>query len=166
MPTLTPTITRRLRVQGFTADETWLAEVSPWLRFSPALCAAFAAIGTVTASPTIFFALAATAFLGAAMPFHPFDLLYNYGIWFLIGKRPLPSNGVPRRFACGVATVWLVATALLFLNGPAAAGYVLGALFVAVAGLVSATDICIPSLVYQLLRRLTRGALPAQQRRL
>jgi Domain of unknown function (DUF4395) len=162
MPPLSPATTQRLRLQGFTADEAWLAEVALWLRPSPALCAAFAAIATVAASPSILFGLAVIAFLGAVMPFHPFDLIYNYGIRLLSGKRPLPPNGAPRRFGCAVATVWLVATALLFLDGRAAAGYTLGALFIAVAGLLSATDICIPSYVYGLLRRLTGGASPVQ----
>jgi hypothetical protein len=160
MTRLSTTTARRLHVQGFTADEAWLADVSPWLRLSPGLCAIFAALATATASPVIFYVLAGTALFGAILPFHPFDLIYNYGVRFLIGKRSLPTNGVPRRFACGVAAVWLIATALCFVNGLAAAGYALGALFVAVAGLVSTTDICIPSLVYHLLRRLTGEASP------
>lgn len=162
MTTLSPTTKGRLRVQGFTADEAWLAEVAPWLRFSPALCATFAAVGTVTASPAILLALAATALLGAILPFHPFDLLYNYGIRFAVRKRPLPPNGAPRRFACGIAALWLIATALLFANGEATAGYVLGALFVAVAGLVSTTDICIPSMIFAAVRRLGRAASTAR----
>ena|SRR6185503_21353735 len=120
MTALSPTTMRRLHVQGF-ADDALLAEVSPWLRLSPALCAIFAGLGTATASPTILFALVGTALLGAVMPFHPFDLIYNYGIRFLVGKRALPSNGAPRRFACGVAAVWLVATALFFVGGQAIA---------------------------------------------
>jgi hypothetical protein len=157
MTTLSPTTARRLRTQGFT-DETWTAEVAPWLRLAPALCATFAAAGTAMASPVVLYALAATAFLGTVLPFHPFDLLYNFGIRFLIGKRPLPPNGAPRRFACGIATLWLVATAFLFASGQLTAGYVLGALFVAVAGLVSTTDICIPSMMYAMLR--LPGAAP------
>jgi len=153
MTTLSPTTTRRLHTQGFTDDDALLAEVSPWLRLSPTLCATFAGIGTATASPSILFALAGTALLGAVLPFHPFDLFYNYGIRFLVGKRSLPPNGAPRRFACGIAAVWLVATALCFLGGQTTAGYTLGALFVLVAGLVSTTDICIPSLMYHLFRR-------------
>lgn len=159
MTSLSTTTANRLHIQGFTADEAWLAEVAPWLRLSPALCATFAAIGTATASPTILFALAATAFLGAVLPFHPFDLIYNYGLRFLVRKRPLPPNGAPRRFACGVATVWLIATALLFLAGATTAAYTLGALFVVIAGLVSTTDICIPSLMFHAIRRLA-GASP------
>jgi uncharacterized protein DUF4395 len=160
MTTLSPITMRRLHVQGFTVDDAWLAEVSPWLRLSPALCGAFAALGTATASPSILFALAAIALLGAVLPFHPFDLIYNFGIRFLVGKRALPSNGAPRRFGCAIAAVWLTATALVFLNGQATAGYTLGALFVLVAGLMSTTDICIPSLTYHLLRRLIGGASP------
>ncbi|MBI3676957.1 MAG: DUF4395 family protein [Proteobacteria bacterium] len=158
MMTLSPITARRLQVQGFTSvDDAWLAEIAPWLRWSPALCASFAAIGTATASPGILLALAGTALLGAVLPFHPFDLIYNYGIRFAVHKRPLPPNGVPRRFACGMAAVWLTTTALLFQNGAANAGYALGILFVLVAALVSTTDICIPSLMFQFMRWLSGG---------
>ena len=34
-------------------------------------------IGVALKSPTILWALAATALFGALLPFHPFDLLYN-----------------------------------------------------------------------------------------
>jgi len=154
MTSLSPATTWRLRVQGFAADDAWLAEVAPWLRLAPALCATVTAIGTVTASPLILAALAATAILGAILPFHPFDVLYNYGIRFLVGKRALPPNGAPRRFACGMASLWLIATALLFANGEAPAGYLLGTLFVAVALLVATTDICIPSIMFNFVGRL------------
>ena len=158
MTTLSLTTVQRLQTQGFSAvDEMWLAEIAPWLRWSPALCATFAALGTVTASPSILFALAGTAFLGAVLPFHPFDLIYNYGIRFFVRKQRLPPNGAPRRFACGIAAGWLIATAFLFSAGKMEAGYALGTLFVAVAGLVSTTDICIPSLLFNLIGRLFRA---------
>jgi hypothetical protein len=163
MTTSSPTTARRLRTQGFTADGAWLAEVSLWLRLSPALCATFAGLGTATASASVLFALAGTASLGAVLPFHPFDLIYNYGIRFLVGKRSLPPNGAPRRFACGIAAVWLVATALCFLSGEPTGGYALGALFVLVAVLVSTTDICIPSLIYHLLRRMIGRLSPTMR---
>jgi len=115
----------------------------------------FAAIGTATASPPILLALAGTALLGALLPFHPFDLIYNYGIRFIVRKRPLPPNRAPRRFSCGIAAVWLASTAAIFWSGEMALAYVLGILFVAVAVLVSTTDICIPSLMYQFLCRLS-----------
>jgi len=159
MTKMTPVTAQRLRVQGFNVDEAWLAEAAPWLRMTPALCATFAAVGTLLSSPAIVFVLATTAFLGTVLPFHPFDLIYNFGLRFVVGKRPLPPNRAPRRFACGVATVWLVATGLLFLNGITAAAYALGGMFVLVAGLVSTTDICIPSMIYQAVRGFS-GASP------
>jgi hypothetical protein len=140
---------RRLHTQGFTAvDEDRLAEVKSWLRLAPALCAISAATGVALHSPPILFALAVTALLGAILSFHPFDLIYNYGLRFLVRKRSLPPNGAPRRFACGVAAVWLIVTALIISGGEMTAGYILGVMFVAVAGLVSTTDICIPSIIF------------------
>jgi Domain of unknown function (DUF4395) len=160
MTEVAPVTLRRLHTQGFGAvDPAWLAEVSPWLRLSPALCAGFATLGTVLASPAVLALLALTALLGAMLPLHPFDLIYNYRVRFVLGKRPLPPNGAPRRFACGIASVWLAATAVLFAAGNLPAGYALGALFVAVAALVATTDICIPSHVYHVLCR-HGGAAP------
>jgi hypothetical protein len=49
--------------------------------------------------------------------------------------------------------VWLGATALSFPAEYAAMGYGLGALFVAVAALLTATHICIPSMMYSLIRK-------------
>lgn len=151
---LSPRVRRRLQVQGFACpNEQAFLEVVPWTRFSPALCSAIGAIGTFLASPLILGALVPVAALGAVFRVHPFDLIYNHGIRRVTGTEPLPKNGVPRRFACGVATVWLAITALAFGTGAMLAGYVLGVLFVVVSGLVATTHICIPSLVY---RRLFR----------
>jgi hypothetical protein len=91
---LTVTRQRRLEMQGFICSHDGdFARVAPWLRWSPALCMIVAAIGTALASPPILLALAATAALGAILPFHPFDLIYNYGIRYATGTRPLPGNG-------------------------------------------------------------------------
>ncbi len=150
----------RLAVQGYrdlTADT--LVAVAPWVRFSPALCATVMAVGTVLASPVVLWSLAAIAALGAVFPRHPFDLLYNYGLRHWAGTPALPRNGAPRRFACGVATVWLTATGLAFSAGMLAVGYTLGVLITATATLVSTTDICIPSMVYRaLFQPLERSA--------
>ncbi|MES2483211.1 MAG: DUF4395 family protein, partial [Pseudomonadota bacterium] len=87
----------------------------------------------------------------ALLPFHPFDLLYNYGARHITGTRPLPYQGPQRRFACGVATVWLVATGWAFQAGAAIVGFALGIPLILVAGLVSFTHYCIPSLIYNTL---------------
>lgn len=142
----------RLEAQGFcNLDDTILEELAPWMRWSPALCTVVMAAGTALNSPLILWSLAATAFLGMLLPFHPFDLLYNYGMRFVTGTRPLPYHGAQRRFACGIATVWLVGTGWAFHAGFALVGYALGIPLILVAGLVSVTHFCIPSLIYNTL---------------
>ena len=58
-------------------------------------------LGTVLASPVILWSI------GATLPFHPFNLLYNYGARFLTGTGKIPLSGPPRKFTCGDAAVWV-----------------------------------------------------------
>lgn len=149
---VSPVMRSRLEAQGFFGlDDAGLAEVGPWLRWSPSLCTLCMVAGVLLTSPLILWALAATALLGALLPFHPFDLLYNYGVRYLTGTRLLPYQGLQRRFACGVAAVWLLPTGWAFYTGVFTLGYALGAPLILVAALVSITHFCIPSLVYNIL---------------
>jgi hypothetical protein len=142
----------RLDAQGYVnVDRPTLREVEPWLRWSPALCATVMFIGTLLASPWVLWGLAPFAALGAIFPRHPFDYIYNLGVRRLTGTSPLPPHGAPRRFACGIAGIWLLATGAAFAADLTALGYVLGGTLSAVAALVGATHFCIPSLVYALL---------------
>lgn len=147
---LSPVIRARLERQGFVGlDDAALSEVEPWLRFSPGVCATLMGLGTALALAPLLWALVPIAALGAVFSVHPFDLVYNYGLRRLTGTRPLPPNGPPRRFACGMASVWLATTAAAFTAGVAPLGYALGGVLTAVALLVSTTHFCIPSLMYQ-----------------
>jgi len=128
-----------------------------WLRFAPALCGILAAVGTAIAAPWLLWGLAVIAALGALLPFHPFDLLYNEGVRRITGGPRLPANGAPRRFACGFGSAWLIVTGAMFAGGYDVAGYVLGLALVAVAGLVAATHICIPSIIF----RTACGQMPS-----
>jgi hypothetical protein len=141
---------RRLEIQGFTdVDETILNQTSSWLKFAFALCTILAAIGTVLASPVILFCLAPIAALGAIFTVHPFDLIYNYGIRHITKTSPLPKRGAPNRFACGLAAIWLIVTALMFLDGNFTIGYILGGSLTIVGLLVGTIDFCIPSIIYR-----------------
>jgi hypothetical protein len=156
---------RRLEAQGFRdLDDAALAEIGPWLRWSPALCAAFMAGATILAAPLALWALAATALLGAVFPAHPFDVLYNGAVRHLTGTRPLPHHGPQRRFACGMAAAWLTGTGLAFHLGATTLGYALGGALTAVAALVAVTNFCVPSLVYKTLfgRRPAAGTSAAR----
>lgn len=147
-------IRRRLEAQGFcNLDDATLDEIGPWLRWSPSICLFFMVLGVLLKSPLVLWALAAVAFLGALLPFHPFDLLYNHGMRYFTGTRPFPHHGAQRRFACGVATIWLIATGWAFSVGALTLAYILGGLLIFVAALVSVTNFCIPSFIYNMLFR-------------
>lgn len=150
MPTTLSIQTRkRLNIQGLAdVDDAALAPVAPWLRMAFGGCAVLAAAGTVLASPTILWLLTAIAALAALFPVHPFDLVYNHGIRHLTKTGALPKRRAQTRFACGVGAIWLVATALAFQSGSLILGYVLGGALTSIALLVSTTDICIPSMIY------------------
>lgn len=150
---LTPRIRDRLETQGYAcSSEREFNRLMPWVRFSPLLCSTIGAIGTFLAAPKLLLWLALSAALGATFQNHPFDQLYNHGIRRLTGTRPLPPTPPPRRFACAIAMVWLVATASSFRRGRKRLGYVLGTLFVVISGL-NALYICVPSMIYRVIFR-------------
>jgi hypothetical protein len=150
--TLSATTRRRLNTQGLSdIDDETLAEVAPWLRMAFGMCALLAGVGTALASPMILWVLTPIAALAALFPVHPFDLIYNYGIRYLRNTGPLPKRRAQSRFACGVGAVWLVATAWAFQSGALIVGYILGGALTGIAVLVSTTDICIPSMIYNML---------------
>jgi hypothetical protein len=158
MERLSATRRRLLDIQGFDdVDDSTLVRTQAWLRFAPALCGIIAATGTAIASPLTLWSLAVIAAAGAILPFHPFDLIYNLGVRRITGGPRLPENGAPRRFACGLGSVWLVATGGLFAAGYDMPAYVLGAALVAVAMLVATTHICIPSMIF----RTACGQMPS-----
>ncbi|HEX6533979.1 MAG TPA: DUF4395 domain-containing protein [Gemmatimonadaceae bacterium] len=148
------TIRKRIEAQGFRdLDDPTLAELGPWIRWSPALCAAVMVVGVTLRSPLVLWALAGVAGIGAILPFHPFDLIYNHVVRRFTGTRPLPHNGPQRHFACALAATWLVATGWAFVTGADVLGLVLGVALTSMAVLTSVTHICVPSLIYNALLR-------------
>jgi len=152
MTTPSATMRCRLEAQGYVglSDEV-MAEVGPWARLATGLCMTWVVVGTVLGSATMIWALMPIAALGAILPWHPFDLIYNHGIRHLLGKRPLPRHRAPRRFACSIATVWLAAAGYAFYSGATALGYILGGSLAVAAAFPTFTDFCIPSYFYGLM---------------
>src|SRR5258708_9930213 len=107
-------------------------------------------LGVAMQSPVVLWLLAAAAFFGAFLPFHPFDLLYNYGVRHFTGTRPFPHNIPQRKFACGLASPSLIATGWAFYVGASPLGFALGAPLILVAALVSTTPTCATSTLYSL----------------
>ncbi len=151
MATPASTVRERIEAQGFCdLDDKTYAQLNYPLRLAPAICMAWAALGTALASPAILWALVPFAALGALLPGHPFDVIYNYGLRHLTGTPPLPRYGVRRRFACALATVMLIATAWGFQAGMPVLGHVLGWSLVAAAFVNVATGFCVPSFVVRI----------------
>jgi hypothetical protein len=139
----------RIEAQGFVGlDDRTLAQIDYWLRLSPAICMLWVAIGTVLNSPTILWILVPFAALGALLPGHPFDVLYNYGFRFLLHGPRLPRYPLPRRLACLMAAAMITGEAWSFQSGHPLAGHILGWSLVAAAFANVSTGFCVPSFIY------------------
>src|SRR5438552_2812567 len=91
-------VRRRVAVQGFTGlTSADLQTIGPWLRFTPAVNFVVNTIGTVFRSPAVLLSLAALMGVGALLPVHPWDLLYNELVRPLTKTQPLPRSGWRRR---------------------------------------------------------------------
>ena len=115
------------------------------LRFPTALCLALVVTGLLVQSAVLILALVPIGAVAGWSRRHPFDLIWNHGIRHLAGAPELPPNPTPRRHAFKLATVWLLAVGLLFAFGEATAALALGAVLVAVCGLLTTTNFCVPS---------------------
>jgi hypothetical protein len=144
-----PTARSRLEAQGFCGlDDATLEKLAPWMRWTYTLGTLVTVIGVALMSPAVLWTLAGITSVGILLSFHPFDLLYNYGMRHLTGTGRIPNSGPQRHFTFVVATVWLVATGWAFHAGATVVGIVLGAVLIFVGGLASITNFCIPSFIY------------------
>ena len=138
----------RIEAQGFCGlDAGLLAEINYPLRLAPAICMLWTAVGIAFASPAVLGALVPFAILGAVLPGHPFDVVYNFGLRHLFGKPPLPRYGVRRRMACIAASTALSVSASGFLFSIPTLGYIVGGMVVAGTLLNVSTGICPPAAV-------------------
>lgn len=134
-----------LEVQGYRLSAEQSRDLRLGLRFPTALCLALVITGLLLESSIVVLALVPIGAVAGWTPRHPFDLLWNHGLRHMIGAPPLPPNPTPRRHAFKLATVWLLAVGVLFAAGQTTAALVLGGILVAVCGLVTTTNFCVPS---------------------
>jgi uncharacterized protein DUF4395 len=149
-----------LEVQGYCLRQEESRALRWGLRFPTALCLALAVTGLALQSAVLILALVPIGVVAGWTPRHPFDLIWNHGLRQLSGAPELPANPTPRRHAFKLATAWLLAVGLLFAIGQTTAGLILGAVLVAVCGLVTTTNFCVPSTLLGLWWR-SRGIGPA-----
>ncbi|HEX6202618.1 MAG TPA: DUF4395 family protein [Thermoanaerobaculia bacterium] len=138
-----------LEMQGFggLSDEE-VRRLDPWVRLAPAVCLVWTLVGTVLASPLVLWLLVPFALLGVVLPVHPFDAPYHFAVRRLTGGPAIPRYRAPRRFACGVAGLWVTATAVAFTLGATTVGSVLGYALVVVAAVPVTTGFCAASAIW------------------
>jgi Domain of unknown function (DUF4395) len=138
----------RIQAQGFCglSDATY-AQINYPLRLAPGIMMVWVAMGTVLASAQILWALVPFTALGAILTGHPFDVLYNYGLRYLMGTQKLPRYGSRRRFAFAVATIMVSVAAGGFQGGVPLLGYIVGGAIVASTCLNVITGICGPAVL-------------------
>jgi hypothetical protein len=152
---------RNLSMQGYgSLGEDERRSLALALRLSPALCLLGMTLGVVLRSPILLIVMAVTAFAGGFVTAkHPFDLLWDHGLRHLSGAPPLQRTPPPRRFACQLATPWLLAIAAAFLADADTVAVVLAVPLLAVATTVTVTNWCLPSLIHGLIHG-SRDARP------
>lgn len=139
-------------MQGYIKQtDAELSELAFGNRFAYRLCTTIVIIGVVSSSIPVLSAMLIVAFFGIILPYHPFDYIYNHLLAERMSKPKLPRRSKQLKFACTIATIWIASTIFLFYTGYALAAFVVGSLLIGVALLVSTTDYCIPSLIYNTL---------------
>jgi len=135
-------------VLGFTDAE--LRAHRPGLRFAYQMCFLITLIGTVMQNIPVLAVATTAAFLAIFPPKHPFDYVYDATIGRMLDRPQLPPRTAQGRFACSLATPWLIAIIVLFAVGmPTAATITSGVLLLSAAA-VGFFDVCVPSMVYNL----------------
>jgi hypothetical protein len=152
-----------LDTQGYCLTAAESRALRLGLRFPTALCLALVIAGLALQSAVLILALAPIGAVAGWTGHHPFDLIWNHGLRHLSGAPELPPNPLPRRHAFKLATVWLLAVGLLFAFGLTTAGLALGAVMVAVCGLLTATNFCVPSTLLGIWWRRHGAAAPTAQ---
>jgi hypothetical protein len=148
MSRISTTVRERIQAQGFCGlTDASYAQINYPLRLSPAIMMLWVAVGTVLASAQVLWSLVPFTALGAILTGHPFDVLYNQGLRYLMGTQELPRYGLRRRFAFAVATTMTALAAWAFRAGVPLLGYIVGGAIVASTCLQVTTGICGPAVL-------------------
>ena len=138
--------------QGFgRLDEEAKSRFALPLRFSPGIATILIVIGLVLQSPIWLGALALVSLSGALFPRGMLlDLVYNLAVRHLFHAPALPSTPTPRRFSYIISTVFLSGSALSFYFRLSVVGFILGAMVVIGATILTTSLWCLGSWCYRL----------------
>ena len=146
---LSPVRESRLREQGyFNQPVSELSQMAFGIRFAYRLCNFFLIIGVATQNLWVLGAMTTVAFSSIVLPYHPFDYIYNHLLSKPMNRPHIPPRSIQLKFACGLATSFILITMYLFAAGHTLAAYIVGGHLIIVATLVGTIDYCIPSVIF------------------
>jgi hypothetical protein len=134
-----------LSTQGYRISDAESRRLAVGLRFSTGLCLALVTTALALESAAMVFMLVVVGAIAGVSARHPFDHVWNHAIRHLLGGPPVPPNPIRRRHAFKVATASLLFVGALLAAGATTAALVLGGALVAACGVVTATNLCLPS---------------------
>lgn len=156
-----PWMRENLATQGYCLISDQARELRMGLRFPTTLCLALVVTALALQSALMVALLVPVGLIAGWTSRHLFDYIWNHGVHRLLNAPELPPNPTRRRHAFKLATVWLAAVAGLFAADANTAGLALGGVLVAVCGLVTVTNFCLPSTMLAWLETRRRQEAPA-----
>jgi hypothetical protein len=136
-----PILRRRLETQGYVMDDALLPRLDPWLRLVPFVTT----FSSLMVSAPILMATAVVSFVGAILPRHPLDLVYNTLIRHIENSPELPPTSARRRAAFLAWAALLAGAAWCLHAGHVRAGLALGWGTSAMLGWLAAQQQCLVS---------------------
>jgi len=123
------------------------------LRFKPLATLLLVALGAALHLPWLLIAVGALGLVGTAFPALSWlDQLWNHVVRHPFRAPALSADPSPRRFACGMADAFVLASGLAFALGWSVTGWVLAGAVLVIAGTVVLTGFCVAAWVYVKLR--------------
>ena len=143
-----------MKQQGFTPEPPDRATLRfKGLQFQPTIVGSTMLVAILTQSPAIFLLLSALLWLNVLVPAaNPFENFYNRFVAPRSGRPPLTPAPGPRRFAQGMAAVFMLAAGLTLLQGWRTASYVFQGLIVVAFAALLLGKFCLGAYVYHLLK--------------
>ena len=149
-------MTAPTKYQAFCVDH-WGYEVAPAdkrllvmpLRFKPLATLLLVVLGAALGWPWLLIAVGALGLLGTAWPALSWlDQLWNRAVRHLFRAPALAADPTPRRFACGMADTFVLASGIAFLAGATTLGWMLAGAVILIAGIVVVTGFCVAAWAY------------------
>ena len=154
-----------MKQQGFTQEPPDRAALRfKGLQFQPMIVGLMMLVAILTQSPAIFLLLSALLWLNVLVPAaNPFEQVYNRVVARPRGRPALTPAPGPRRFAQGMAAVFMLAAGLALLEGWRTASYAFQGLIVVAFAALLLGKFCLGAYVYHLLKgnaALANGTCP------